>query len=333
MSFDFIYTSCIHFKQSEDLFVLLFRDGETGELLALFPLSLRVMKRHGVWIKVLAHGITPQASEIDKPCPIIKQNMEARCWMRFRDYLKRENKAWDVVEFDELLAGSYFARFADQLFRFPFFWTRTKPGPDSPIIKLDGEWEDFWGQHRKLRKKCGRLERRIENLSYHISNDPAEVDQYLQQYIETEIKSWKEGEMVAYHRKFYADLLPKLAGQGKLWFGVMRDGDTVVSVEIAYSHLDKIYFSHGTYLPEYAEHSPGMVNSCWLIKHFHGKGFTEGDYLAGFADYVNAWVYRIERTRNVTIHRMGWRNQYLAAWHMLGKLKRRFQKPQEEKES
>ncbi|MDF7798503.1 GNAT family N-acetyltransferase [Pontiellaceae bacterium B1224] len=331
MTFDFVYTSCNHFKQGEEIFILRFSDEETGELLAFFPLSLWIRKRHGIRVKVLAHGITPQSSETDKPSPIIKRNMEARCWMRFRDYLKRECKAWDVVELDELLVGSYFPRFANQLFRFPFYWTRVKSGPDSPIIKLAGEWEDFWGQHRKLRKKCGRLERRIENLSYCISQDSTEVEQHLQEYVETEIKSWKEGGMVAFHRDFYADLFPKLAEQGRLWFGVMRDGDTVVSVEIAYSYLDKIYFSHGTYLPDYAEHSPGMVNSCWLIRHFHGKGFVEGDYLAGFADYVNAWSYRIEHTRVVTIHRMGWKNQYLAAWHMLGRLKRRIQKPKDEK--
>jgi hypothetical protein len=54
-------------------------------------------------------------------------------------------------------------------------------------------------------------------------------------------------------------------------------------------------------------------------------------YILYFQQITGIESYRIERTRNVTVHRMGWENQNLAAWHLLGKLKRRFQKPQDEK--
>ncbi|VGO21294.1 GNAT family N-acetyltransferase [Pontiella sulfatireligans] len=321
-TFDYVYTSCLHFKGSEDVFFLLLRDAGTQSLLAVFPLSVWSRKIHHVGLKVVSHGLTPNATEVDKPCPIIDRSREAECWTRFCEYLKTEFTSWDMIEFDELIAGSYLPHNLSKLFSFPRYFNRMKAGPDSPIINLGGEWEEFWGRHRKLRKRCRRLERALgENLSYRITSDPADLEQCLGQYIETEIRSWKEGEMVARHRNFYQELLPKLMGKGQLYFGMMHDRDTVVSIEVAYVYLDRVYFCHGTYSPAYADMSPGMVNSCWFIKNFHGKGFVEGDYLAGFADYVNPWASRLERTENVVVRKMSWKNGYLAGFHLAKKVK------------
>lgn len=322
-TFDYVTTSLRHLRGNEDIFALLFRETGSGKLLAIYPLSLSIRKIHGVNLRVVMHALPPQTTEVDKPCPIIHENYEAACWSRFTDYFKKEFRDWDFINLEELISDSEFPCSVCDRFRFPNYWTRVKPGPDSPVVKLNGDWEDFWGKHRKLRKKCGRLERRIEGFSYSITNDPSEVDLRLKDYIDTEVISWKEGEMVGRHKEFYAELMHRLAEKNRLWFGVIRDGEKVVSVEIAFTYLNKVYFSHGTFSPEYAVHSPGMVNSCWFIKHFHGKGFEEGDYLAGFADYVNPWADRFEHTSHVSIRRMSWKNQYLAAWHMLGKAKHR----------
>lgn len=47
----------------------------------------------------------------------------------------------------------------------------------------------------------------------------------------------------------------------------------------------------------------------------------EGDYLAGFADYVNPWASRLERTENVVVRKMSWKNGYLAGFHLAKKVK------------
>lgn len=322
-TFDYIEISLRHLVRDREVFFLLMRAADSGSLLAVFPLSFCMRKIHGVKLRVLSHALPPPTTEVDKPCPVIHREAEEACWRRFRDYLRNECRQWDLLELDELVAESFFPARAESLFPFPSFRTRVKPGPDSPIIRLDGQWEDFWGRHRKLRKRSGRLERGIPALSYRITNDPEEVMQCLQEYMETEKRSWKQGEMVAHHRTFYEELIPRLAAKGRVWFGMMRDGGKTVSIEVAFTFCNTVYFCHGTYAPEYADYSPGMVNSAWFIRHFHGRGFCEGDYLAGFAEYVNPWAYRIERSQHVTVRKTGLKTGYLAAWHLLGKLKRR----------
>jgi CelD/BcsL family acetyltransferase involved in cellulose biosynthesis len=329
-SYDYITTSLSHLNQGEKAFLLLFRDTCSGQVLALFPLSIVIRKIHGVHLREVMHALPPQSTEVDKPCPIIQREMEEACWVRFAEYFRTEYLDWDVLNLEELISDSGFPALAKRIFPSPRFRSRVNSGPDSPIVRLDGEWSTFWDQHRKLRKKCGRLERRIEGLTYRITSDPADVEQSLAEYVDTEIKSWKEGDMVARHKEFYAALLPKLADKNQLWFGLMYDDAKVVSLEIAYTYLDQVYFCHGTYLPEYAAHSPGMVNSCWFVKHFHGKGFREGDYLAGFADYISPWASRFEHTSHVVIRRMTCKNIYLALWHKLGNLKRRMKKKEKE---
>jgi CelD/BcsL family acetyltransferase involved in cellulose biosynthesis len=93
---------------------------------------------------------------------------------------------------------------------------------------------------------------------------------------------------------------------------MLYDRDKVMSAEIAYTFENRVFFAHGTFDPAYAELSPGTINSSRLIKFFHGKGFAEGDFLAGWASYNNPWAYRIQNTANIIIRRMGWRNCYYA---------------------
>lgn len=125
------------------------------------------------------------------------------------------------------------------------------------------------------------------------------------------------------NQEFYRELFPKMAAKNRLFFGVMYDQGKVMSVEVAYTFEDRVFFAHGTYDPAYADLSPGTVNSCRLIQFFHGKGFTEGDYLAGFSSYNNPWASRIDKTVNIMIRRMSGKHWYLAARYLVDKILRK----------
>jgi hypothetical protein len=314
-SFDYIYTSCIHFKEDEEIYFLFFREASTEELLAIFPISVRNQKFFGVQLVELAYGITAYKSDIDKPYPIIKKEHEAVCWIRYRDYFRRQNKSWDIIVHDELTEMSYLYDHLKVLFPFPFYWTKAKAGPLSPIVSLAGEWDEFWQAHGNMRKKNRRLEKKIgAAFRYCVTSDPADVERCLNEYIAVEAMGYKAGEGVSNEANqiFYHDLLPKLAEKGQVFFGMMYDGAKVISAEISYTYLNRVYFALGTYNPEYASCSPGTVSTSRFIQYFYGKGYAEGDFLAGYAHYVNPWTCCQEKTRDVLIRRMGWKNWYIA---------------------
>ncbi|MDF7826773.1 GNAT family N-acetyltransferase [Pontiellaceae bacterium B12227] len=299
-SFDFFYTSCIHASSGDQVFILLFRDASTSVLLAIFPMCVHRIKVHGIELLQLSHATTPWETDVDKPYPIIRKNHEGICWERLRAYFHKEYTAWDVITYDETFAESHLCQNLDHLFPFPSYWTRAKPGPESPIVKLDGKWEDFWMGHRKLRKKSRRLEKVLgDNLRYEVNCDPGDVEYCLNSYIAIELISWKAGEYVAQEekQKFYRELFPKFSAKGRLYFGILYDKDKPISVEVAYVFKDQVYFAHGTYDPDYAGLSAGTVNSSRLLEFFNGQGYLEGDFLAGYAGYNNPWASRIEKQR------------------------------------
>lgn len=323
-SFDYVYTSCSHFKDKETIVFLLFRSMDTRRLLAIFPISMWNEKVYGLDIKTITHGITTSNTDVDKPYPIIDRDHEKMCWTRFRNYFRYEYRKWDLIEYDELFPESYLSQSLTDLFRFPFFWTKVKPGPDSPIVQLDGDWDRFWQSHNNLRKKDRRLVNKIgDSFSYRVTGDPADVERCLKEYIATELSSWKAGEGVSRegNPEFYAELLPKLAEKGQLFFGMMYDGDTVISAEISYAYKDRVYFALGTYNPAYSKLSPGAVSTGRFMQYFYDKGYVDGDFLAGFAHYINPWASRIQNTKNTVIRRMGWKSWYLAGRHLLKKVK------------
>ncbi len=327
---DYIYISCKHCQLTEDIFFLLFRKEDTGELLAIFPLSIWDNRLYGVPLKTVEHGLTTQNSDVDKPYPIIDRQHEEACWKRFRTYFRKDFRAWDVLIYDEVSTDFFLARVLRKTFSLPFFWIKEKPGPVSPMVRLDGEWDVFWKAHSNLRKSTRRLEKKIgDAFSYTVTGDPTDVERCLNEYIATEQASWKAGEAVSHPatQKLYHELLPKLAAKNQVFFGMMYDGDTVISAEISYVFQDRVYFAHGTYNQAYSKLSPGSVSTGRFIEYFYGKGYVEGDFLAGYAHYINGWASRIEKTSNITIRRMGLKMSYLALRHLGRKVHRKLKPP------
>ncbi len=197
------------------------------------------------------------------------------------------------------------------------------------MVRLDGDWKGFEAKHKNMRSKSRRLEKKIgEPFRYRVTGDPADVKQCLDEYIAIEQMGYKAGQGVSRKESipFYHDLLPRMAERGELLFGMMYDGATVISAEISYVYQDQVYFALGTYNPEYSKLSPGTVSTARFIEYFHDKGFVEGDFLAGFAKYVNPWSFRIEKTVSVTIRQVNFKTGYLAARHLATTVKRKLKK-------
>ena len=150
--------------------------------------------RNGVEMRILAHGITTSKTDVDKPYPIIRRGCEEACWKEFAAYVRRMGTDWDMLDLDEFWPDSFLVKNLRTLFPGPRYWTKAKAGPESPIVQLDGDWDEFWNGHRKLRKHTRKLERKLgENLVYKITSDPADTEECLNAYIATELISWKAG--------------------------------------------------------------------------------------------------------------------------------------------
>ena len=308
-TYDYIRLSIKHFNTDkvETTFVLIMRDTRTKELRAIFPLSVGLRRCYKRNVRVLEHIITTHYSDVDKPYPIIDKRFESICWRYFGDYIDREFTQWDWLEYAELIKESQLNSLVKKLFSLPKYFVTQSKGPDSPIVDLSGNWLEFWEAHRNLRKKNRRVEKQFgEGYRYQIFAREHEMQSCLSDYIAVEELSWKAGKGLSdpCGKAFYQELLPLLAKQEKAYFGILYEGETPVSVELSFTYLNTVYFAQGTYHPDYGHLSPGSVSTSKFIQYFIDKGYKDGDFLAGFAHYINAWAKEIYSTHDTVVYKI-----------------------------
>ncbi len=329
-SLDFIYTFLKHLYkkpgEANDVFFILMRDSEDRQLRAIFPMSLWKEKKYNKIVSTLSHGITIDNTDVDKPYPVIHRDYEAESWSMLKYYFENEYTQWDRLLYDELIKESCLNQLSKKLFSLPRYFVRETPGALSPIVNLSGNWPDFEAKHRNLRKKAKRIEKKLTNgYAYKIYHKVEDMQACLEKYIKTELSSWKANMGVS-DKKFsgiYAELLLKLARKNRVYFGVLYDGNDVVSIEMSYVYLNTVYFAHGTYNPAYRNLSPGSVSTSKFIEFFHGKNYIDGDFLAGYAFYISSWAERMESTKNIEVFKVNKFFFYCAFFSLLIKIKKK----------
>jgi hypothetical protein len=326
-AFDYIELSiryCVRPTGAEP-FVLLLRD-RNNQLRAIFPMSVVSRQCHGRTARVLTHAITTHNSDVDKPYPIIHKDFEAECWRLFADYFKTRFSDWDWLEYDELIPESALNGLLHSLFTWPKFWARQTQGPVSPIVDLSIGWKNFWTAHRNMRKKYRRMANRLgENFNYQVLTEPHQMKIGLDHYIAVERLGWKAGKGISNASviAFYQPLLVKLAHSGQAFVGILYDGNTPISVELTLTYHDQVYFAHGTYHPDYQHLSPGSVSTSRFLEYFFDKTYREGDFLAGFAHYLNPWASSLLATQNTIVYKINGLFIYFAMQRLWLKIKTR----------
>jgi CelD/BcsL family acetyltransferase involved in cellulose biosynthesis len=159
-------------------------------------------------------------------------------------------------------------------------------------------------QHKKMRKKKRRMQRDFKDL-LHFSINQRDWQWCLKQYASLEEKSWKKGKVGISKNletlNFYTRLFKRLHAAGDLYFGILTVDDVPVSAEIAYTCNKTVYFCHGCYDQAFKKYSPGMVSTSFFLEYFFNTNYTRGDFLCGFAGYLNDWSDTIIATNRIDI--------------------------------
>ena len=324
-SFDFIYESIRAFNNEEiTTAIITLTDDASNQLLAIFP-----MQQHSsFWhiIKMNTYEYTA-LEEVDKPGPVIRKGYMEICWSSFIQYLMHQVKNWDHLQLIEIAEDSAELDFLEKLSVDNNFYYEKIFQNQGPMLNLQGDWNDYWHQHKKMRKKIRKMDNDFaERIEFKIHQD--DWEECLQLYIELEQKSWKKGKTGIsknqQYKAFYSQFFSKIAAEGNLYFGFLTIDGQLVSAEIAYTNNATVYFCHGCYDQAYSKYSPGMVSTSHFIKYFYGEKYKEGDFLCGFAGYLNDWSDEILNTYKINIYP---RRLKVRIMFVVRALRRRFIKP------
>ncbi len=302
--FDFVYESLRSFtgeKISNKIFTL--TDISSNQLIAIFPMQQIQLRWHIFRFNSYDYAAM---DEIDKPYPVIRHGYFENCWSAFIHHIKNNVSDCDHLHLIEMPSNNQEIEMLPSICSEHNLIFKIYPDEQCPIISLDGDWDEYWSQHRKMRKKIRKIEKDFEGrLKFTVHTDNWEW--CLNQYIELEQKSWKKGKVGISKNKFsinfYKRFCEKLNTSGNLQFGFLTIDDELVSAEIAYTQGNTVYFCHGCYDNNHKKYSPGMASTSYFIKHFYNSKYSRGDYLCGYAGYLNNWSDSVIKTNSLDIYR------------------------------
>ena len=318
-SFDFIYQSIQHFQHPNITpFILTIR--LDNELIGLFYLQSDIEKRMGIKVRVLEFCAL---DEIDKPSPVIHVNHLSKVWGEFFNYLSQQTD-WDIVSLieQEESALKHLIHHANE----NGFIHRINPDKQGPILHLNQSWDKFWLDHKKMRKKLYKIEKDFKDKVDFKIKDGSEL---LDDYINIEQSSWKSGKLGISKSPKTLDFYQEIAFNLRHNFviGILYIDGKPVSGEIAYTQNDRVYFCHGCYSEEYNQYSPGMISTTLFIKHFMNESdYNHGDFLCGYAGYLNAWSDQIIQTHRIDIYRPNWVTRLFFTLRLINKITPTFMK-------
>ena len=305
LRFEYFAAAVRAFSDPDDLFIVLLR-GPQVELVGIFPFRLRRLRKGPFRPTAVELAVT---DELDKPYPIIKRGREIPAWQRFLKVLTERHPGWDLLHLLEIRDDDPLLLQEPSLFRMPRYRVRRSAYRESPLIALDRDWEQLGDNHKHMRKKLRLMQRDFGvGFRFQVFESTEDWRRCLRDYVALEQRGWKHG-MVGIGKspameRFYEQVFAAFAPQGFLRFGFLYGGGTLIAGDVAYVKGDHVYFCHGSYDPAYGKYSPGLVSKSLFIRHFHDKGLQWGDYLAGYAGYMQNWSSRIVRTYNLRIERV-----------------------------
>jgi hypothetical protein len=306
-NFDFLTLAWEHYHSEKSCpLILIVRDTKTDTLIGIAPFRIQNFIWFGMSLQACEYLVT---NDVDKPYIISLDGYDDRCWLAVGQYMSENSSVWDIFELMEVRDGLNTTKVLDTCFKSPKFHTKSIADGAGPLIDLTQSWQDFYQGHKKFRKKLRTLEKKLqEGFSFEYVNDEAKAQSSLERYIELEGRSWKCGKIGVSrderHLAFYRDLIPALAKKGQVHFGFLMSGNVTISGEIAYSFNDQVYFSHGAFDQDFSEFSPGIVSTGLLIGELTGKEFVQGDFLCGFAGYMNPWSSSLLKTHSFSVYKI-----------------------------
>jgi len=81
-----------------------------------------------------------------------------------------------------------------------------------------------------------------------------------------------------------------------------------------------VYFSDGCYDQAYNKYSPGMVSTSFFIKHFYGNIYKKGDFLCGYAGYLDGWSDSLVKTHRIDVYNKGLKVRVIFGVRILRKI-------------
>ena len=169
----------------------------------------------------------------------------------------------------------------------------------SPILNVEGTWEDFWkAQSQRFKKTVRNVTNRVERLGRIDIIDQATVGtaaDCLDVFQAVAAKSWKAALPVSVTgnagiANFFRELTAAVHARGQLALWVLRLDGVPISTEYHVRDGDTVYALRSDFDERYREVSPGAHLNAFIMRTYFERDVRVYDMGPGESEYKRRWA-------------------------------------------
>jgi CelD/BcsL family acetyltransferase involved in cellulose biosynthesis len=227
---------------------------------------------------------------------IAEKGLEAPVLQAIVRGIKRRAAAWDVMDLNNLLAGSSLLTHAPDLGGFDCKRSSSTPCPHLPI---QGGFEEFVRARSQLARfrLAGKLKKLFarETIRHVAAADPEAVsrglrDLFLLHKMRSDSKGMRTNFASADVERFHLRLGPLFLKEGILQLHLLYGGETPVDAHYSFRYGNKLLNYQQGFNPSYANLSVGALSLYLEMRQAFAEGLSEYDFLKGEESYKFLWT-------------------------------------------
>ncbi len=280
---------------------------EQGTLVGIAPLYLTVEETGVRRINVV--GCVDVSDYLDI---IAAVGYEARVHTALLDWLASPDApGWDSAQFCNIPEPSLTHQLLPELAAAKGWTAVTRVEDVCPIIELPGDFETYLQNRlsKKQRHEVRRKMRRIQEetlVTWYVVADQREIEAEMEAFIQLHRQSTDEKHsfMTPAMQVFFREITRTMHEKGWLYLAFIELNGAKAAAMLAFSYMDRLLIYNSGYDPaNYAELSPGIVLTSYIIEDAISRGVKVFDFLQGNEVYKYRFgasdtvVYDVQLTR------------------------------------
>jgi len=303
-SFDYLWLWWKYLGIWHDLRVIVITRGES--VIGVVPMMMVHFDIYGKSVRKLMFISAPM--EMSRPKLIFGRN-DADCIPAFFQYLEDSEKEWDIIDFDEQIAGAQADGIRTELA------ARNYLVADSetlcPVIDMDTDWQSFMATRpRKMRSNINRLRRRsadLGDLNVRRVNRWPDLSEAMDDYCDIESRSWKAGKSLDIASDkgdyfFYRGLAEAFGRDGHFELRILECAGKPIAGTFGINSkgvFQSLKISHDL---DYNKYSPGTLLESYELEDLFATDLRSYEFMGSFLANKLRWTSTIHKTRNIHIY-------------------------------
>ena len=313
LTWEWLYYSWIHFKNGNQLFILLIRNKEKGELIGIAPFCIQKINLFQIAPLKMLKFLGTEKVASDFLDFIIYPGEEHSTLMAIFEYLYKNQPIWDAIELGEIDKDSNSLGWIKRNV-IKKYQLAEQRAHICPYIKLPESYELLQkslstNMRNNLKRRTKQIEAKRE-VKFFITKQKEEVKENIDSLFDLHNKrfedKYKAKKMQSSFngvqiKKFHYDVANEFLLNDYLRLYSLELENRAIALLYAFKYKDRLYYYQSGIDPAWGNFGLGTVLFGYCMNNSIDQGLREFNFLRGNEEYKYRWTKAYKETVNIYI--------------------------------